>query len=233
MKSNNAKYAVSALVAALALAGYAGLAQSGPVTDTMLSGDAGESWLHTNGNYGGHRYSSLTSLNSGNAKDLKVAWTFSPGGKTDAQATPSYHDGMVFFPQDNKVFALDGSTEISVTDDGGEKVVGHKGPLFAYVHKPRSPGDKSGGEWFVSMTGAKTEVDLSLAILIARAVESLWAVGRRRFTGKSGAIRRRAGDPLAVHGLHEVAEHSIKPGPRGNHPRSGLALGAVHHKAGP
>jgi hypothetical protein len=129
--------------------------------------------------------------------------------------------------------ALDGSTEISVTDDGGEKVVGHKGPLFAYVHKPRSPGDKSGGEWFVSMTGAKTEVDLSLAILIARAVESLWAVGRPRFTGKSGAIRRRAGDASPGHGLHEVAEHSIKPGPRGNHPRSGLALGAVHHKAGP
>jgi hypothetical protein len=63
MKSNKGKYAVSGLVAALVLAGYAGLAQSGPVTDSMLSGDAGESWLHTNGNYGGHRYSSLTSLN--------------------------------------------------------------------------------------------------------------------------------------------------------------------------
>jgi glucose dehydrogenase len=107
MKSNKRKVRGKRVVAALVLAGYAGLAQSGPVTDSMLSGDAGESWLHTNGNYGGHRYSSLTSLNSGNAKDLKVAWTFSPGGKTDAQATPSYHDGMVFFPQDNKVFALD------------------------------------------------------------------------------------------------------------------------------
>jgi hypothetical protein len=63
MKSYKTKYAVRGLIAALALAGYAGLAQSGPVTDSMLSGDAGESWLHTNGNYGGHRYSTLTSLN--------------------------------------------------------------------------------------------------------------------------------------------------------------------------
>jgi len=47
-----------------------------------------------------------------------------------------------------------------------------------------------------------------------------------------GTSRRRMGDPLAGRGLHEVADHPIKPRPRGNHPRSGLALGAVHHKAG-
>ena len=32
------------------------------------------------------------------------------GGKTDAQATPSYHDGLLYFPQDNKVFAIDAGT---------------------------------------------------------------------------------------------------------------------------
>ena len=32
--------------------------------------------------------------------------------------------------------------------------------------------------------------------------------------------------------VDELAEHPIKPRPRGNHPRSGLALGAVHHKEG-
>jgi hypothetical protein len=42
-----------------------------------------------------------------------------------------------------------------------------------------------------------------------------------------GASRRRVGDPLPGRGLHEIAEHPIKPRPRGNHPRSGLALGAV------
>ncbi len=47
MKSNKTKFAVRGLVAALALAGYAGFAQSGPVTDQMLGVDAGDSWLHT------------------------------------------------------------------------------------------------------------------------------------------------------------------------------------------
>ena len=42
-----------------------------------------------------------------------------------------------------------------------------------------------------------------------------------------GASRRWVGDPLPGRGLNEVAEHPIKPRPRGNHPRSGLALGAV------
>ena len=47
-----------------------------------------------------------------------------------------------------------------------------------------------------------------------------------------GASRGWVGDPSSGSGLHEVAEHPIKPRPHGNHPRSGLALGAVHHKEG-
>src|SRR5258705_3981118 len=91
---------------AMAVAGLAGLAQAGPVTDAMLAKDAGDSWLHANGNWQGHRYSTLNQINEGNAKDLKAAWIFQTGGKTDAQNTPLYHDGMVFFAQDNKVYAL-------------------------------------------------------------------------------------------------------------------------------
>ena len=47
-----------------------------------------------------------------------------------------------------------------------------------------------------------------------------------------GASRGWVGDPSSGSGLHEVAEHPIKPRPHGNHPRSRLALGAVHHKEG-
>ena len=46
------------------------------------------------------------------------------------------------------------------------------------------------------------------------------------------ASRRRVRDPFPGRGLHEVAEYPIKPRPHANHPRSGLALGAVHHKEG-
>jgi alcohol dehydrogenase (cytochrome c) len=132
------KYAVKGLVAALALAGYAGIGQAGPVSDAMLLSDAGESWLHTNGNLQGWRYSTLTQINAGNAKNLKVAWIQSVGAKTDSQGTPSFHDGMVYFPQDNKVFALDAATgrivwkyEHKLPDDWG----GYNVSFFTGKHR--------------------------------------------------------------------------------------------------
>jgi alcohol dehydrogenase (cytochrome c) len=133
-----AKHAVKGLVAALALAGYASVGQAGPVSDVMLSADAGESWLHSNGNLAGWRYSTLNQINSGNAGKLKVAWVRSVGGKTDAQATPSVHNGMIFFPQDNKVFALDAGTgnviwkyEHKLPDDWG----GYNVSFFTGKHR--------------------------------------------------------------------------------------------------
>ena len=102
-KVKKQNFAMKGLVAALAVAGLAGVAQAGPVTDSMLDAQAGESWLHTNGNYAGWRYSTLSGINTGNAKRLKVAWIMSPGGKTDAQATPSAHDGVLYQPKDKLV----------------------------------------------------------------------------------------------------------------------------------
>jgi alcohol dehydrogenase (cytochrome c) len=128
-------FKLAALMSALV---WAGLAQAGPVTDQMLAAEAGDSWLHTNGNWAAHRYSTLTQLNPSNAKDLKVAWVFSPGGKNDAQNTPLFHDGMVFFAQDNKVFALDGSNgnvvwkyEHKLPDDWG----GYNVPFITGKHR--------------------------------------------------------------------------------------------------
>ncbi len=77
------------------------------VTDEMLSADPAESWLHTNGNWAGHRYSLLKQLDTSNASNLKVAWMYSTGGKTEGQSTPLYHDGLLYFAEDNRVFALD------------------------------------------------------------------------------------------------------------------------------
>ena len=128
-------FKLAALVSALV---WAGLAQAGPVTDQMLAAEAGDSWLHVNGNYAAHRYSTLSQLTPANAKDLKVAWVFSPGGKNDAQNTPLFHDGMVFFAQDNKVFALDGSNgnviwkyEHKLPDDWG----GYNVPFITGKHR--------------------------------------------------------------------------------------------------
>lgn len=132
------KLVLKSLVASLALAGLATTAQAGSVTDQMLSAEAGESWLHTNGNFGAHRYSTLTQINSGNAKRLKLAWIMSPGGKNDAQGTPSAHDGLVFYPQDNKVWAIDATTgrvvwkyEHKLPDDYG----GYNVPFVTGKHR--------------------------------------------------------------------------------------------------
>jgi hypothetical protein len=53
------------------------------------------------------------------------------------------------------------------------------------------------------MKGASTERDLALSILMARAVESLWDVARRRYTGESGWIRhiKRPVVELVIYGL--------------------------------
>jgi alcohol dehydrogenase (cytochrome c) len=138
MKRSTRKYAVRGVALALALIGYSAVLQAGPVTDQLLGENAGASWVHTNGNYGGHRFSTLDQINAGTAKDLKVAWIFSPGGKTDAQATPSYHDGLLYFPQDNKVFAIDPGTgrtvwkyEAKLPDDWG----GYNVPFFTGKHR--------------------------------------------------------------------------------------------------
>jgi glucose dehydrogenase len=123
---------LNGLALAFIVAGLSGGVQAG-VSDAQLSAEAGASWLHTNGNLAAHRFSTLDQINAGNAKKLKVAWIMSPGGKTDAQATPSYHEGVLYFPQDNKVFAVDGGTgnilwkyEHKLPDDWG----GYNVPFF-------------------------------------------------------------------------------------------------------
>jgi alcohol dehydrogenase (cytochrome c) len=78
----NRKFVLKASVAALLLAGMA-TTYAGPVSDQMLAKDPGESWLHANGNWAGHRYSTLSQINNSNAKDLKIAWMTSVGAKTD------------------------------------------------------------------------------------------------------------------------------------------------------
>jgi alcohol dehydrogenase (cytochrome c) len=123
---------------ALCFAASPRLAQAQVVTDVLLASEAAESWLHANGNWAGHRFSTLTQLNTGNVKNLKLAWIFSTGGKTDAQNTPLYHDGLVYFAQDNIVFAIDARTgrrvwryEHKLPEDWG----GYNVPFFTGKHR--------------------------------------------------------------------------------------------------
>ena len=129
---------MKAVIAALTVAGIAGSAYAGPVTDRELAMDAGFEWLHANGNWAGHRYSTLKGIRSTNAKKLKVAWMRSVGAKTDSMATPLFHDGLLFFPQDNKVFAMnadDGTIAWKYEHELPEDWGGYNVPFFTGKHR--------------------------------------------------------------------------------------------------
>ena len=94
------------LVAVSALIMAAGMAQA-DVSDSDLARLAGDEWLHSNGSWDGSRFSTLSQLTPSNAGELHVKWIYSIGGQTDTQATPLYHDGLIYLPQDNAVHAVD------------------------------------------------------------------------------------------------------------------------------
>lgn len=94
----------------LAMTAVAGVSGAAEVRDSDLIAPAGEEWLHVNGDAEGTRYSTLRQINSDNVDELKMAWLFSTGGDTFHQATPTMHDGMVFFPQSYKVFGINART---------------------------------------------------------------------------------------------------------------------------
>jgi alcohol dehydrogenase (cytochrome c) len=81
-----------------------------PVTDAELAAPAGDEWVHGNGNIDGTRFSTLTQITRSNAGNLKVKWIAALGGKTDAQATPIFHDGVLIIPQDNRLNGFDAKT---------------------------------------------------------------------------------------------------------------------------
>jgi len=108
------------------------------VTDKDLAKPAGNEWLHSNGSWDGTRFSTLSQINTSNARDLEVKWIYSIGGETDAQATPSYHDGLLFMPQDNGVHAIDAETgtrvwkyQYELPEDWGGQFI----PFFTGKHR--------------------------------------------------------------------------------------------------
>jgi len=66
-------------------------------------------WVMPNGNYSSTRYSALDQINTSNAKDLKVAWTFSTGVLRGHEGGPLVMNDVMYVhtPFPNKVFALD------------------------------------------------------------------------------------------------------------------------------
>ena len=94
----NHSYKVKGLVAALALAGLAGVATAGPVNDAMLLSDR---WCILAAHQRQLGRLALQHAEPDQRQQRQAAEGrldhVSPGGKTDAQNTPAVHDGMVYF----------------------------------------------------------------------------------------------------------------------------------------
>jgi alcohol dehydrogenase (cytochrome c) len=79
-----------------------------------------QNWLLHHGNYEGHRFSQLKTINTGNVKDLKIAFSVALGGIEGAgtrykhgnlEATPLVEDGVMYVPDGwGTVYAIDVSS---------------------------------------------------------------------------------------------------------------------------
>jgi PQQ-dependent dehydrogenase (methanol/ethanol family) len=84
---------------------------SAPVYAGKMEADDGQ-WVRPAKDYASTRYSSLDQINVNNAKQLKVAWTFSTGMDRGHEAAPLYVNGTLYIitPWPNTLFALDAKT---------------------------------------------------------------------------------------------------------------------------
>ncbi|RIS79130.1 hypothetical protein D2E44_20945 [Mycobacteroides abscessus] len=109
------------------------------------------------------------------------------------------------------VVHTDESTRMAFTPPGGgDRIHLSAGSQLTYLHKPATPGAKSGPEWWVSLTHTLPDQDIETAFLIHCAVSSLWNVARRRYTGQAGevSIVEAAAVRAAIYGP-VVAEGSV------------------------
>ena len=108
------------------------------VNNNDLLAEAGDDWLHTNGNVAAHRFSPLTQINDGNAGNLSIDWIYSTGGQTNAQGPVIEHDDMLFFAQDNQLHAVNAVTGMNVwryDHEIPEDFGGQFNPFFTGKHR--------------------------------------------------------------------------------------------------
>ena len=91
-----------------------------------------KTWKVYRGDEGGNAYSRLTQINTGNVKQLKVAWTYNSGDKSDYFSMESspiiIHDILFCISPKLKTFALDAKTGkqlwvFNPFDNNGNEVV--------------------------------------------------------------------------------------------------------------
>jgi alcohol dehydrogenase (cytochrome c) len=113
MTSRRMAGAVVATVVTAVVASFAatpGFAQ--PIDTARIEAGSPNDWLTREGSYKGWNFSGLSQINTGNVKDLQVAWIHVPGHSTRGlQSTPLAADGVLYYSGSySRVFALDGAS---------------------------------------------------------------------------------------------------------------------------
>jgi len=100
------KTTATAVVAALAFGSAGGAFANAELLQMQKNPN---DWVMPTGNYANTRYSELDQINAGNAKDLRVSWTFSTGVLRGHEGGPLVIGDVMYVhtPFPNKVFALD------------------------------------------------------------------------------------------------------------------------------
>jgi hypothetical protein len=107
----------------------------------------------------------------------------------------------------------DEEAKMEWSNDEGERIRLHKGPLHVYLHRKLDPKAKPDqGEWFLGLDDPRPDRDLMVTSLITFAVDSLWAVAQRRYMGKPGSVWSIAigSIELALFGPIETAANLIR-----------------------
>ncbi len=101
---------MSASCMAIAIATQVGVASSAYANDKLIElSKSDENYVMPGKDYTGDNYSKMDEINTGNVKDLKVAWSFSTGVLNGHEGTPLVVNGKMYIntPFPNAVFALD------------------------------------------------------------------------------------------------------------------------------
>lgn len=95
----------------------------------------------------------------------------------------------------------------------GEPVTVHEGPVHVYLHKKGHPdAAKNEAHWWLTMEDSNPGREMSVTVLITKALDSLWDVARRRYLGDSGSINyiSKAAVEMAVWGMTMQAMNLLK-----------------------
>ena len=89
-----------------------GPALAQPVDTALIDTGSANDWLTYHGSYKSYHYSPLDQINTGNVRDLQVAWIHVPGRSTRGlQSMPLAADGVLYYTgSHSRTFALDGAT---------------------------------------------------------------------------------------------------------------------------